>query len=293
MQPSLFIGLVTHPRSRFPNASGPSGLASTLTHEMRSLGWDVTCSIAAENEIDESEIDLSRSAVVASIRAELGAERRWVQLHSHKEHGVKDSTVYKVREFYRRWKYTRPSSRSANAGRDMLMRLANIEASHLRLMRAATHSGAQWVLILEDDAFTANAHALAQSLHEHLSTWDDRPQPAFVNISRSFSLDELHLGFPLTDEGPWDDSARVFSAPVPFTNTVCAILYRATFLADLIRELDAIPMQPIVPIDWKLNLAVMSLVHSDYFAPADCYVVEPAPILQGSMHQQLSDQAAG
>lgn len=293
MRPSLFIGLVTHPKSRYAHATGPTGLMASLTEEMRSSGWDVTCSVAADNRIDDTQINLSREAVLASIHAELEAERQWRQFQTSAPPNAKDSVVLALRKHFRRWKFARRSEQSATAGRAMLMRLANIEASHVRLLHEAAESGAQWVLILEDDAFTTNVTELAHALNRHLTEWDTATQPKFINISRSFPLAQLHLRQALTDEGAWDSSARILGAAAPFTNTVCAIVYRGGFLADLNRELDAIPMQPVVPIDWKLNLAIMQAAAKGQLKAGDCYVIDPAPVLQGSMHRPNSELTGG
>jgi len=293
MEPSLFIGLVTHPKSRYPSAAGPTGLMAALAEEMRSTGWQVTCSIASDDRVQETQVDLSREAVRSSIHAELEAERRWMQFQNLAPLGTKDSVVLSLRELVRRWKYVRGSAKSTRAGRAMLMRLANIEASHLRLLHEAVESRAQWALILEDDAFAPNVAELAHALDQHLTTWAKEAQPKFVNISRSFPLAELRLRSPLSNQGPWDSSARILSAEVPFTNTVCAIVYRRDFLIDLNREMTRIPMEPIVPIDWKLNLAIMHLAEAGLFEPADCYAIDPAPILQGSMHTQMSTETHG
>jgi len=43
-------------------------------------------------------------------------------------------------------------------------------------------------------------------------------------------------------------------------------------------------MQPIVPIDWKVNDAIMNLSHTGVLGPGDCYTVDPGPIRQASMH---------
>ena len=292
MRPSLFIGLVTHPKSRYTNATAPTGLMASLAEEMRSSGWDVSCSVAADNRMEDNQIDLSREAVLASIHAELEAERRWMQFQNPAPLSLKDSTVLRLREHFRRWKYARRSPHSTRAGRAMVLRLANIEASHVRLLHEAAESGAQWALIVEDDAFTTNVTELAHALDQHLTQWTEVAQPKFINISRSFPLAQLRLRQALTDEGAWDSSARILSAAVPFTNTVCAIVYRGAFLADLNRALDSIPMEPVVPIDWKLNLAIMQAAAKAQLKAGDCYVIDPAPILQGSMHRPNDEQAA-
>ena len=112
-------------------------------------------------------------------------------------------------------------------------------------------------------------------------------QPAYVNVSHSFSADELgirHLLYPVPGVH-WQGAANrtVMAARLPVTNTVCAIAYRGGFLEPLLAAFDQLPMEPIVPIDWKLNLALMALRDSDVLGDGDCWQVEPAPIVQMSM----------
>ena len=169
----------------------------------------------------------------------------------------------------------------------MLQRLANIERGHLSLMEQALTADCQWALILEDDAQSPNPDQLATDLVNHLSAWDNTSQPSYVNMSESFPISELGLGGKLKNQGAWDSRSDVVSATMPFTNTVCAMLYRREFLMDLVEELRSIPLEPIVPIDWKLNMAIMSLSKANKLEPDYCYAVTPAPIIQGSMHTPL------
>ena len=75
----------------------------------------------------------------------------------------------------------------------------------------------------------------------------------------------------------------LFSASKPVTNTVCAILYHREFLSLLLTKLDELPLEPVVPIDWKLNVALMELFQEGAIRPGSCWVIEPAPVLQRSM----------
>jgi len=161
------------------------------------------------------------------------------------------------------------------------------------LLRQGADSGAQWILIVEDDAFTDDPHRLAEDLDTHLNRWHDSHQPKYVNISQSFPLSELRLSSSLVDEGDWNASVRIISSTTPFTNTVCAILYRRQFLQELVREMDAIPLEPIVPIDWKLNIAIMNASAAGMLGPSDCYTLDPAPIVQGSMHPTSRPRSQG
>ena len=174
----------------------------------------------------------------------------------------------------------------------MLEHLANIELAHMALLQAALDSQANWALILEDDAIAFDIDDLAAQLDVYGRTWLAGEQPKYVNMSRSFETSQLNLSEPTTLVSGWGDKAEVRSARVPFTNTVCAILYRREFLTDLLPELDRIPLEPIMPIDWKLNAALMQLSSTTRLSAGDCYEVNPAPIVQGSMHNSADQPAA-
>ena len=77
--------------------------------------------------------------------------------------------------------------------------------------------------------------------------------------------------------------AQILSASKPVTNTVCAVLYRTSFLEELLTVLDSLPLSPVIPIDWKLNAALLQMHDSGALGAGDCWFLEPAPIVQRSM----------
>lgn len=166
----------------------------------------------------------------------------------------------------------------------MLRRLVNIEIAHLTLMDRGLDSKADWVLILEDDA-SADVDAAARAIAEIMAERKDDRQPLFVNMSRSFNEQELgvedSLLPPITLSG---GEFTYLPSTAPMTNTVCAVLYRRSFLVDLRAELEQIPVDPVLPIDWKLNAALMAMHRRNYFQPGDTWTCLDAPIVQGSMH---------
>ena len=175
---------------------------------------------------------------------------------------------------------------SFNSPRPQLVsRLLNIEASHHDLMKRGLESGSDYVLILEDDAFSDQLADLANGISGLMKA---SSTPAFVNLSESFSVSELGVGHLLTVKADtlWkgDDSRVVYLANRPITNTVCAILYSREFLANVVQEMEALPMEPVLSIDWKLNVALMNLYEADGLGDLECWWVEPAPIKQMSMH---------
>jgi hypothetical protein len=157
----------------------------------------------------------------------------------------------------------------------------NIELSHLRLIDLAVASGASWCLLLEDDAWCEDPRAFAIDLLRFVREADSRGKLLTVNMSESFTLEDLGIGHLLTpvpaeQAGPWP----MLEADRPVTNTVCAVLYRGDFLARLQHELHRVPLAPVIPIDFKLNVALMRMAPT--VAPGDFWVASPAPLSQRS-----------
>lgn len=284
MDSSLFIGLVTHPNSRFPEASGPEGLAHRLTHEMKQRGWRVDFVCESRNRVDPDALDLSLRGIRSSIDQESASEYEWSLFQDPRRSLIALRMKLRAQRVLRKWRYARFSAQARDRGRRMVLRLANIECAHLALMDAALASNAQWALILEDDARSIDIPGLADDLSAHLAKWVGELQPKYVNISESFSVTELGIRDVPAKAEDWNEHSSVLSAPTPYTNTVCAILYRREFLRDLHQELATIPLEPVIPIDWKLNRAIMALEAQGKLASGDCYAIDPAPIIQGSMH---------
>lgn len=293
MDYSLFIGLVTHPNSRFAEASGSEGLGQQLGSQMRQRGWRVDFVCESDNRVDPNEIDLSPRGIRSSIDLETASEFDWSLFHNSRRSLVALRMKLGAQRAVRRWRFARASTKARDRGRAMVLRLANIERAHLALMDAAVASNAQWVVIVEDDAKSEDVSGLAHDLDAHLAKWTSESQPKYVNISESFSITELGMGNRPTRITAWNERSSVVSATVPYTNTVCAILYRREFLRSLLQELRTIPLEPVIPIDWKLNRAIMALTAHGTLASGDCYSIDPAPIVQGSMHSTPGVASAG
>ena len=272
--PPLFIGVVSHAASTYSMSQGPDGLGQQLASALpgTNLGVNVIDLLPANSPL------VSSRGVQASLAAERRLEAAWAQYLERPT----DLRWWRSRAY--RWAL-RGQQRMRPPAPAMLRRLLNIEMSHLDLMRRGLDSGAPWVLILEDDATSSDIKDLSEGL-EALMGWSGGP--AFVNLSHSFTPQELGIRHLLTTvEGHrWEGSASrtIFEARKPVTNTVCAILYRAAFLKRLVAAMEALPMEPVVPIDWKLNQALMSMHASGQVQAGKCWLVEPAPIRQMSMH---------
>lgn len=287
---NLFIGLVTYPRTRFPESAHDEGLARSLARILTAHGWRCEVMVFGEDAWTLELLPIDRSTIERSIRAELEVEAEWRRFQGSRMPRFLLSWFMAARRLHRARSFLPPKVKMNDEGHPgvrMVKRLVNIETSHLALLRAGLESGAEWVLILEDDA-TGDAAEAAEKLRALMERAQKGSQPKFVNVSRSFDEQQLGVTRTLTDGGglPANDSpTRILSADRPVTNTVCAVLYRGEFLQALVPALEAIPVDPVLPIDWKLNAALMELSRARVVEAGDCWLLRPAPIVQGSMHK--------
>ncbi len=275
-----FIGVVSHEGSRFAISQSHEGLAEILRSRISEAGITTSVQINTRDFHDAEALPIDNGVVQETLSAELRLQAQWATyLRAGSNGSIVDGArtlVRSARRAARRFRAPSPSS---------VTRLVNIELSHLDLMRAGLESGAAWVLILEDDAFAHDPVDCSQGL---VGLMRDCPKTVdYVNVSESFTNAELGVGHLLTAVRfpGWTGSVarQVLSAARPVTNTVCAILYRREFLTALVETMEALPMTPVVPIDWKLNIALMRLFESGRLRDGSCLLVDPAPIDQMSM----------
>ena len=276
----LFIGVVSHEGSRFAVSQGPGGLAAVLAARLCSLGQSVQVEVSTVDAYDPVQLPITRAMVRACLTAQVHLARRGAR-YLGRARGPRWWATHGLRWVRRAEQLVRPP------GPKLVERLLNIEMAHFALLRSGLATGADWVLILEDDASSVEVVDCAAGLAWLMSSRADERQPAYVNISQSFALDELGISDLLTvaPDASWagDAPRHILSSARPATNTVCAILYRGSFVRDLLAVTDALPMEPVVPIDWKLNLALMQMFSSGALGAGDCWFVDPAPIDQLSM----------
>lgn len=271
--PSLFVGVVSHDGSRFAVSQGPLGLAARLSETLSGVAVQVN----TRNLLPADSPLVSTLTVQEALSAELALDRTWAR-YLGRRMNARWWGVHAARGVRRAWQRLRPPSPS------MVRRLLNIELSHIDLMRQGLSSGAPWVLIVEDDGVTSDISDLSDGLQALIHSPEP---PSFVNLSESFTTQALgidHLLSPV-QQVTWAGSVPrlVMQASRPVTNTVCAILYSAPFLSELVQAMDSLPMEPVVPIDWKLNMALMALYEGGRVPSGTCWLVEPAPIRQMSM----------
>ena len=286
MNSTVFLGLVTHQGTSYPESRGPTGLVRSVQAALGELHIPTIVSIHDENLHDDTVVPVTNKEVKASIDAELDVEQRW-RLHVDPDQShLRLSAFMAARKLYRRIRLTPPWHHSTEAtpqGARMLRRLVNIEFAHLNLMQEAVDCRSTWALIVEDDARVADSQGFAEALEAFMENKTTTDQPRYVNVSQSFA-DPLGISTHLEPIGAWDAATAEMAADRALTNTVCAVLYRTPFLEALLSTLREIPVSPVLPIDWKLNEALLALTGRGTISPGDCWFLTPGPITQGSMH---------
>lgn len=259
----LILGLVTHSHSGF-RKSGERTLA-TVAESLQSVGIVCEIIISDRNDADPAKYPIDRSVIARSARHQAALEARWRRHLDHQWGGAVGDRVLTLAM----------AARRTAANPKALLRLLNIDLSHLRIWRTAlTHNAP--ALVLEDDARLRTAEVgqiLADLLPRiaHLS--------AMVNCSTS--IDVKTLGAQnLLDSAPTTDLPLQHALRMPqraVTNTVCANLYSVGFLTELVSFIDTRGLVPVVPIDWRVNEFLLE--NPD----ARTWWLDPPPFEQGSM----------
>ena len=291
----LFIGVVSHEGSRFALNQGETGLAFTLQRALSASGVSSEVVVNTRNDWTPELLEITPAVALASARASLAFEQIWQR---YLDEDAPSPFVIRARKFWefraRRWALGLRSRNKAFVASCVtgVQRLANIELSHVNLWQQGVASGAHWVLILEDDGGCPDIDDLAAGLIGLLGSTDFVGEGGvgrrYVNISASFEthqlgVDHLLSSTPLIWAGSVNRGIQASSRPV--TNTVCAILYNSELLALILAKFADMAFSPVIPIDFKLNAALISLFRQGQLGDGDCLQVQPAPIVQMSMHE--------
>jgi hypothetical protein len=272
----IVVGLVTHPASRF-NADGvASAQTELIAAALGAQGEDVEILISDRDDYDAEAYPLNGEQRLASARAQVDLERRWrsyvCNLAGHDGQGPREQIIAFGSTIRRGLAALHVPGTGTDTSRAGLIRLINIDLSHIRIWRHAVHVGADVALVLEDDARLSSAEgptdvlALLRALPQEV--------PGFAVMSESLGLNDLGVT-SILDRSPVTDGIRRLRSPL--TNTVCANAYNAPLLRSLVAVITPGSLIPVLPIDWRLNAYLLD--HPD----TRCIWAAKPPFLQASM----------
>lgn len=278
----MFLGLVTHTRSRFNRDGAASDQVTAIAQVLASRGHEVGVLISDRDDFDPDTYRLGLSTRIASAWSQANLEGRW-KAYVKRLQGRSANTSTTGSLVARAGSGTRRTLSAlgiAVSGADLsteaLKRLINIDLSHIRVWTAAHEFGADTVLVLEDDARLTHTHSTMSvaDVLEHLPT----SELSLAVLSESISPTGLGVRRILDHSNKLSDYPQLRLLESPLTNTVCANAYSGKLIADLIASITPENLIPVHPIDWRLNQYL--LTHTDI----TCLWSEPAPFVQMSMH---------
>lgn len=278
----IFLGLVTHKGSRFNLDGAASRQITALAQEIAARGHAVDLLISDRDDFDPDRYPMSLSTRLASAWSQASLEARW-RAYLDRVQGHPAATLTASSLVARAGSGTRRMLSALGmpgTGQDLssqaLVRLINIDLSHLRVWNAAHEYSADVVLALEDDARLTSTNSMVNvaDVLEHLPTH----RSTLVVLSESISPSDLGVHRILDRSHRWVEYPQLRCLEFPITNTVCANAYSGALIADLVSNITTENLVPVHPIDWRLNQYLLD--HPDI----TCLWSEQAPFVQMSMH---------
>lgn len=274
----LFVGLVTHLRSRF-NADGfATRQAQAIVDGLLARGLSADLLVSDRDDYDSEDRPLTRWDLVRSASYWSDLEYRWRRYLA--EAGGRPARSAIADEALR---LAMTVKRASSFDESDAIRLLNIDLSHLRVLDEGGRSGARWTLVLEDDARTDDMAACVDRIVEAIDAMDIAGT-AFANLSESLSYDELGIEGIVGGRAQEPIPDWLVGARRPVTNTVCANLYRSGFATQVAEGIRHRGLVPVAPIDWRLNEQIMGMHRAGLIDRHSCLWARPGLFRQGSMH---------
>ncbi len=289
----LFVGLITYGGSTFNRHGEATHTIGRIEAAMAAQGLACTSLISDRDDYSADVFPITRSRLLSSALFQAWLEFRWRRYLARGRADSlsslpRDAAVLAVMSARRLHSYLgfNPFRAAARLpGARQVIRLLNIDLSHLRVYRAALQSDAVGVLVIEDDARLIDGEAPFEVLQLLLSTLQ-ADKSEFVNLSESISQAELGvsgiLGAPKFPEG--FEGIAIIACSRPVTNTVCANLFSRRFVEMLVSDIEKRGLFPVIPIDWRLNRMIMEEWKSGGLNSTICTWTTPGIFVQGSMH---------
>ncbi len=167
------------------------------------------------------------------------------------------------------------------------IRIRNIEESHKNLLNKFLASDSEYLIIVEDDFKNLYKIDIQEILSKILGIAEREENIKILNLSRSFSIDELKIRYLVkykyTKIG-FEQELLILDYPV--LNTVCATLYKKNVIKSILEELSYLESFSLIPIDEKINIILYQLIRKNILS-LQCYAsINPGIFSQGSIHEE-------
>lgn len=279
----VFLGLVTHKGSRFNSNGQATEQVMRLASALEMVGIESTVLISDRDDFDSVANRITLSHRWNSAWHQAKVERDWSRYLDGSDTGRRQSLRSRWFYFFAMF-FKRAIDLSMNPHK--LVRLANIDLSHLRILQDGIRDGADWVLVIEDDALIGDVTDLGSKLDFLTGALNLSRSEVFINLSESIGIDDLKIARVVSSAivlHTFPDGSQVLRLTPSVSNTVCANLYSRDFAHKFAQWIAESGLLPSVPIDWRLNQVLMKLPPDEL----DALWVSPGPIIQGSMHSTV------
>ena len=140
---------------------------------------------------------------------------------------------------------------------NQLRRFDNINLAHFKFFKDALKYNYDFLIVLEDDAFTPNPSSFRDLILHLLFDDEFSKKPAFLNASKSLSWSELNLERLVTSF----DLHKLYSqTSLTVTNSACANIYNRKYIEVIFGRLGHVALkglQNFIPIDQLLNFVTL------------------------------------
>jgi hypothetical protein len=291
----LFVGLITHKGSKFNRDGEAHDTIRKIEAAMAQRGIACSSLISDRDDYSPTEHPLTRTRLLASALFQAKLEFQWRRYLAHGRPSSflslpRDVAILMVMSARRVRAYLglNPFLPAVQMpGAPQVIRLLNIDLSHLRVYRAALQSKATGVLVIEDDAQQTGGDE-AMDVLAYLLSRLEMVRPELVNLSESISMTALGVSGIVAEKTVFEgiDGMGLCSCTRPVTNTVCANLFNRRFIELLVSDIDKRDLWPVIPIDWRLNRMILDEWNAGTLDASSCSWVSPGIFIQGSMHRR-------
>lgn len=283
---TIFLGLITHSESKYLNTFGIHENFANLVKDLnveKSLIHDINATDASLEKIvvrDEiiSICVFTKSLMQTQLRLLLKSNFHNFLLFTY--HVL--SGIYSTMKLLFKLLLSVFSLKYNLEYRRMISRQHNISEAHINQFSNSLVSNLTYSLILEDDFIVNKTYRLSETLSKIVKFMDKSPDVKVLSISESFS--PKLLGFSKVSTYIPFEKLDFYKLSTPVTNTVSAMTYKTDFLNQLIPILKSYRKYKIIPIDHKLNMALVELGKVKESNIRALTYLTPGLFIQGSIH---------
>ena len=168
---------------------------------------------------------------------------------------------------------------------ELNLRLKNIEASHRNLVSQALTKKSMWTIIFEDDVHWEDSKSVKDLILAVIDSYKIESETKIYCISKSFTLDQLAVSSIAREIDIIQNGSVIYQLNFPVTNTLCATIYHHSILKDVLTGLEKEEkMSKNSPIDLKLNAIMRELIKKQRLNSNCLAIMEQSPISQSSLH---------